>query len=196
MAGESVPSVVFKSIKEMVASGTLFWKGGDFSLLGGEFVFEQGASSVEGPGGLTLFSASTPTDCSLSRPQMAPAPLRTACATPRTTRRRMSWRSMLRGRLHRSRDVSTKNSRFDVTLHDQRSWCVAHFLSQENLPGSRLVHHSYPYAYPTITLMAIIMQTGREGEGRGSVSRGTQAKHERRETRFVRLHLPACLPAC
>lgn len=40
--GQSTLSITMSSIGEMITSGSLFWKGGDFALLGGEFVFEGG----------------------------------------------------------------------------------------------------------------------------------------------------------
>lgn len=40
--GKSALSVTWESVKGMVSSGSLAWKGGDIALLGGEFVFDQG----------------------------------------------------------------------------------------------------------------------------------------------------------
>lgn len=39
---QSTLSITLSSIGEMITSGSLFWKGGDFALLGGELVFEGG----------------------------------------------------------------------------------------------------------------------------------------------------------
>jgi hypothetical protein len=33
--------MVWNSVKKMATSGSLLWKGGDFALLGGDFVLDQ-----------------------------------------------------------------------------------------------------------------------------------------------------------
>lgn len=39
---ESATFVAWTSFKELLTSGHLAWKGGDFAFLGGDFVFDQG----------------------------------------------------------------------------------------------------------------------------------------------------------